>query len=80
MGRRLWAAGEHRHDASGHSPLGLDAKKKTLFATGRSETDRADWRDLIGYLPISKLVFVDECGNNIALTPLYARAPRGKRA
>jgi transposase len=26
------------------------------------------------------LVFVDECGSNIALTPLYARAPKGHRA
>jgi transposase len=26
------------------------------------------------------LVFVDECGSNIALTPLYARAPKGQRA
>jgi transposase len=27
-----------------------------------------------------RLVFVDECGSNIALTPLYARAPKGERA
>jgi len=26
------------------------------------------------------LVFVDECSSNIALTPLYGRAPRGQRA
>jgi transposase len=26
------------------------------------------------------LVFVDECGSNIALTPLYGRAPKGQRA
>ena len=51
-----------------------------MGATERSETDRAAWRDLIGYLPVKQLVFVDECGSNIALTPLYARAPRGQRA
>jgi transposase len=28
----------------------------------------------------SRLVVVDECGSNIALTPLYARAPKGRRA
>jgi transposase len=28
----------------------------------------------------SRLNFVDECGSNIALTPLYARAPKGQRA
>src|SRR5947209_16897031 len=27
-----------------------------------------------------RLVIVDECGSNIALTPLYARAPKGQRA
>jgi transposase len=35
---------------------------------------------LTGYVPIHDLVFVDECGSTIALTPLYARAPRGQRA
>jgi transposase len=28
----------------------------------------------------SQYVFVDECGSNIALTPLYARSPKGQRA
>ena len=51
-----------------------------MVAAERSEPDRAAWRDLTGYLPINDLVFVDECGSNIALTPLYARAPRGQRA
>lgn len=27
-----------------------------------------------------RLVFIDECGFNLALTPLYARAPKGQRA
>ena len=31
-------------------------------------------------LDTKRLVFVDESGSNIALTPLYARAPRGQRA
>jgi len=31
-------------------------------------------------LDANRLVFVDESGSNIALTPLYARAPRGQRA
>ena len=50
------------------------------MATERNDTDRAAWGDLIDYLPVKDLVFVDECGSNIALTPLYARAPRGERA
>ena len=28
----------------------------------------------------ARFVFVDECGTNIALRRLYARAPRGERA
>jgi transposase len=31
-------------------------------------------------VPAKQLVFVDECGSNIALTPLYGRAPKGQRA
>jgi len=58
----------------------VDAKKKSLGATERSETDRAAWHDLTTYLPVNDLLFVDECGSNSALTPLYARAPRGARA
>ena len=50
------------------------------MATERSDSDRTAWRDLTGYLPINDLVFVDECGSTIALTRLYARAPRGQRA
>jgi transposase len=51
-----------------------------VVAAERSESDRAAWRELTRYLPLDDLVFVDECGSNIALTPLYARAPRGQRA
>lgn len=56
------------------------AEKKSLVAAERSAPSRAAWHDLRGYLPIDDLVFVDECGSTIALTPLYARAPRGQRA
>ncbi|HLW02710.1 MAG TPA: IS630 family transposase [Ktedonobacterales bacterium] len=51
-----------------------------MGATERSETARAAWRDLTPYLPPDRLIFVDECGSHIGLTPLYARAPRGQRA
>jgi hypothetical protein len=58
----------------------VDTKKKSVGATERSETDRAAWRDLTGYLPVNDLLLVDEFGSTIGLTPLYARAPRGERA
>ena len=51
-----------------------------MGATERKETDRTAWRDLTPSLPAERLPFVDECGTHIALTPLYARAPRGQRA
>lgn len=51
-----------------------------MGATERKETDRAAWHDLAPSLPAERLIFVDECGAHIALTPLYARAPRGQRA
>jgi transposase len=57
----------------------LDAKKKSLGATERNEEERAAWREETSKLPTESLVFIDECGSNIALTPLYARAPKGER-
>ena len=51
-----------------------------MGATERSETARAAWHDLTPYLPPNRLIFLDECGSHIALTPLYAWAPRGQRA
>jgi transposase len=58
----------------------LDTKKKSLAASERNAQDRASWRKQVSPLPAKQLVFVDECGSNIALTPLYARAPKGQRA
>jgi len=49
-------------------------------ANERNEEERAAWRAEVSRLSASQLVFVDECGSNIALTPIYARAPKGQRA
>ena len=54
-------------------------KKKTIRASEQNEADRAAWREQANELDASKLVFIDECGSNIALTRVYARSPRGKR-
>ena len=59
--------------------LNWSRKKKSLRASEQNETDRAAWREQAKQLPPSKLVFLDECGSNIALTRLYARSPKGKR-
>jgi len=58
----------------------VDAEKKTGEASERKEEERNLWREQAKSLHTSKLVFLDESGANIALTRLYARAPRGKRA
>src|SRR5258708_20991088 len=59
--------------------LCLDGKK-TVGASERNEEERAAWRAEVSPLPANQLVFVDECGSNIALTPIYSRAPKGERA
>jgi transposase len=41
---------------------------------------RARWRQTRRDLDARRLIFVDESGLNLALTRLYARAPRGQRA
>jgi transposase len=51
-----------------------------LGASERKAEERAAWRAEVSRLPADQFVFVDECGSNIALTPLYARAPKGERA
>jgi transposase len=60
--------------------LNWTRKKKTLRASEQKEEDRAAWREQAQTLDAKKLVFLDECGSNIALTRLYARSPKGERA
>lgn len=60
--------------------LNWTRKKKTIHASEQNEADRAAWREQAQGLDASKLVFIDECGSNIALTRLYSRSPKGKRA
>ena len=58
----------------------MDAKKKTLRASEQNEATRIAWREQARQLLSQDLVFVDETGSHIAMTPLYAYAPRGQRA
>ena len=60
--------------------LNWTRKKKTLGASERSEEARDVWRKQAKALDAKQLVFLDECGSHIALTPLYARSPKGERA
>jgi hypothetical protein len=51
-----------------------------LAATERDEEQRSAWRERLKGIDSRRLVFVDESSTNVALTPRYARAPRGERA
>ena len=51
-----------------------------MGASERNQEARAAWREHLKHLDARKLVVIDECGSNIGLTPLYARAPKGVRA
>jgi transposase len=80
VGADAWGAGQHSNDEPSDQARGLDAQKKTLAASERREEERTNWREQVKPLDAKRLVFVDESGSNVALTPLYARAPRGQRA
>jgi transposase len=59
----------------------VEPKKRSLGATERDEFLRAAWRVLVaGGIEAERLVFVDECGTNTSLCPLYAWSRRGERA
>jgi transposase len=58
----------------------MDAQKKTLGATERDEEARDAFRERLKSIDPKRLVFVDESSTNVALTPRYARAPKGDRA
>lgn len=55
-------------------------KKKALEASERKEKERQAFREKIKALNVNKCRVLDETGSNLALTRLYARAPKGKRA
>src|SRR6266700_6337796 len=80
VGRKDRYQGESCFHQSCQSSSGLDTKKKTIRASEQNETARAAWREQVRALLSSDLVFVDETGSHIAMTPLYAYAPRGERA
>lgn len=55
-------------------------KKKTIEASERKEEERQKFREQTKDTDADKFRIIDETGSNLALTRLYARAPRGKRA
>ena len=52
-----------------------------MGASERDEWLRAAWRVMVAErIDARRLVFVDECGTNTSLSPLYAYSPKGQRA
>ena len=59
----------------------MEPKKRSLGADERDEFLRAAWRLLVaGEIAAERLVFVDEMGTNISLSPLYSWSRKGERA
>jgi hypothetical protein len=60
---------------------GLLQKKRTVGALERDEWLRAAWKVMVAQsLDARSVVFVDEMGTNISLSPLYAWSRKGERA
>ena len=59
-------------------------KKKSFVASEQDRPDvverRARFRDAVLEIKSGRLIFVDETGVNVAMSPLWARAPIGERA
>ena len=59
----------------------MEPKKRSLGAAERDEFLRAAWRALVaGEIDAERLVFVDEMGTNVSLSPIYAWSRKGERA
>jgi len=59
----------------------VEPKKRSLGAGERDEFLRAAWRLMVaGEVDAERLVFVDEMGANVSLSPLYAWSRKGERA
>ena len=62
----------------------LTFKKKSLHADEQDRPDvqkkRRSFRRKVKQIEPERLIFVDETGVTTAMTPAYARAPRGERA
>ena len=59
----------------------MESKKRSLGASERDEFLRAAWRLLFARaVDAERVVFVDEMGTNVSLSPLYAWSRKGERA
>ena len=54
--------------------------KRSMASSERDERRRSAFARYVRSIIPERFVFVDECSTNIALSPIYARAPKGERA
>ena len=80
MGARSGRESLDRNNEPSDPSAWVDLQAKTLAAAEQEEQSRSAWPRRTGLLDPRRLVFVDECGTNIGLVPLRARAPKGARA
>lgn len=74
---------QHEDDVLGVATARFAAKKKSLHHSER-DTERvvglrANWRSRVAEFVLERLKFIDESGNNLALTRLFGRAAAGAR-
>ena len=58
----------------------LDLQKRSMASSERDERGRRSFREYVRRIAAERSVFVDERSTNIALSPIYARVPKGERA
>jgi transposase len=54
----------------------MEPKKRSMGSSERNEKARSAIRERVKLLNPRRLIFVDECGTNISLAPLYGWAPK----
>jgi len=79
VGKPLGCQGQSKHNEPGDAGSRVHEKKKKLAARGQNQQDRAAWQVQAEQLDARQLIFIDECGSNIALTPHHGWAPKGHR-
>ena len=57
---------------------GVDFQKRSMASSEGDEQRRSASKECVSSIVSERFVFVDECSTNIALSPIYARAPRGE--
>jgi transposase len=79
VGKSLGRQGQPKHDEPSDAGSRRHTKKKTLAASEQNQQDRGAWQVQAKQLDAHHLVFIDECGSTIALTPRYGWAIKGQR-